>query len=200
MASVGSDDPQGKGCGPVSQVVSDAHRALLIAANADIRQRLLTLLASAKCDVVEAVSAAAVQDSPPEAGLDLIVIGLAEGEPPPAARMHELSEGEYPPPIVVFGSGGAKGWQRVSMENGAFACLSLSAPTEEQSAVLSAALRYRAAQKENQLLRDESNRILTDVLQSFGTAQDRLKRQHQHSEGVRKTLAELQARIVRAFS
>jgi hypothetical protein len=69
--------------------------------------------------------------------------------------LSRIPNSEYPPPVVVFGPPHGE-WRRIALEGGVFALLSLDAPEEERASLVFAAYRFRVAQKEIRLIRQES--------------------------------------------
>ncbi|MCP5114359.1 MAG: hypothetical protein GY953_26310, partial [bacterium] len=99
---------------------------------------------------------------PDNAEVEMVVI--AAGASLDAQAPLEAGQGEYPPPLVVFGPANGEAWRREALEAGAFACLSWEAPREERASLLAAASRFRAAQREIQIVRRESDYVLTRLL------------------------------------
>ncbi len=78
-----------------------------------------------------------------------------------------FSVDDYPPPLLV--AGGGPDQRRRALQAGAFGCLD---DAGDWSAWLAAALLYRRLQLENKLIREESDRIHTELLTSYGTVSE----------------------------
>ena len=127
---------------------------------------------------------------------DLVVqiTGAAELAPPEVA-----TQGEYPPPMVVFGPPGAGEWRKRALEQGAFACMSLDAPIEERASLLAAASRYREAQKQVRTVREESNEIITHLLTTYGEETERHHTAVEERKEAQASLDRIQRRIIRSI-
>lgn len=139
-----------------------------------------------------------VMDAAPEASqLESIVIAVGaslETEAP-----IEASQGDYPPPMIVFGPANGDNWRKKALAAGAFACLSWEAPVEERASILAAASRFRAAQREIQIIREESNLLTTGLLQSYGEEAQKLQMAIEEREETREDLERIRKRILRSI-
>jgi hypothetical protein len=104
-----------------------------------------------------------------------------------------------PPPLVVLGPQAGSGWRRRALKAGAFLCASREAPAEELQSILSAAIRYRALEKEINLLRIECERICLGLLKSYGEAATNLKDTSEEIETLQRNLSDIRNQIIRAF-
>ncbi|MCP5113957.1 MAG: hypothetical protein GY953_24250, partial [bacterium] len=81
----------------------------------------------------------------------------------------------------------------------AFACLSWEAPREERASLLAAASRFRAAQREIQIVRRESDYVLTRLLTSYGEEAEKLRGAIEDREAIKEDLERIRSRILRSI-
>jgi len=130
---------------------------------------------------------------------DLIVLVLPGDEGLLTELLRATSQEEYPPPVLVFGSSTQDQLAKRALQAGAFTFLSVSATPVEKGSVLAAAVRYRAAQRQIQLLLRESELICSGLLGSFGHSSEKLQQAVQEAQMVQQTLKGVQAKITKAF-
>jgi len=165
--------------------------ALLVSAGAAHRRTLADLLRKVGYSLLDA---AEFGDARP----DLIVV-VAESDGDDFTRYLAAGDMRTSPPAIVFGPAKAKQWRKTALQAGAFACLSLQAPVEEKIGLLAAAGRYRAAQREIEMLRKEADIVIQGLLESFGAEAEKLQNVVQEAENVRETLEDVQNRIIRSM-
>ena len=140
----------------------------------------------------------AVMDEPPE-GSELEIVVIAAGSALDVESPIAASKGEYPPPLVVFGPANSGTWRKEALEVGAFACLSWEAPVEERASVLAAASRFRASQREIQIIRRESEFLTTQLLQTYGEEAQKLQMAVEEREETKEDLERIRKRILRSI-
>jgi hypothetical protein len=103
------------------------------------------------------------------------------------------------PPLVVLGPQTGQTWRRRALKAGAFLCACQDVSPEELQSILLAAIRYRALQKEINLLRVECERICLGLLKSYGEAAATLKDTAEEVEALQQNLSDIRNQIIRAF-
>ena len=132
--------------------------------------------------------------------IDLIVL-LAPADVALAVKLiREMPQGENAPPLVVFGAASGAKWPKRALQAGAFAYLHLDAPAEEQAGLLAAASRFRQMQVKIQLLLEESERMCSDLVGSFGQNSEKLHQTIEEARKAQQALQGMQAKIVKAFT
>ena len=164
-------------------------RVLLQAADPDRRRQTSEFL--------EHLGYVVADDDAPNHGTDIIVVSTSSS-PGPVIPPEALA-GDYAPPLIVFGPVGGKEWRRWAIESGAFACLSWEAPFEERVGLLSAASRYREAQKEIQVIREESNSLITRLLQTYGEEAEKVHIAVDERRKTQDALDRIRKRIIRSI-
>lgn len=131
--------------------------------------------------------------------LDVILV-QAEGEEFHFDRLAALDgAGDYPPPIVVFGPERGRKWRRLSLEAGAFGCLSNSARRDDKLGLIGAACRFRALQREIELIRSEADIVMQELLTTYGSEAQKLQKVVREAKSVKESLQDVQNRIIRSM-
>lgn len=133
------------------------------------------------------------------ADIDVVLILAEEHDTRWIGRAKKIQADDTAPPVVVLGSPSGATWRRQALEAGAFVCASREAPAEELQSIVSAAIRYRAMVKDNNLLRVECERICMGLLQSYADVATSLKDTTQEVEVLQRHLHDIRNQIIRAF-
>jgi DNA-binding NarL/FixJ family response regulator len=133
------------------------------------------------------------------ANIDVVLIVAEERDTRWIGRTKNIQADDAAPPVVVLGSPSGATWRRQALEAGAFLCASRETPAEELQSIVSAAIRYRALVKENNLLRVECERICMGLLQSYADVALSLKDTTQEVELLQRHLHDIRNQIIRAF-
>jgi DNA-binding NarL/FixJ family response regulator len=133
------------------------------------------------------------------AHIDAVLIVAEERDAHWIGRAKKIQDEAVAPPVVVLGAPAGPTWRRRALECGAFVCVSREAPAEELQSILSAAIRYRALVRDNNLLRVECERICMGLLQSYADVATNLKDTTEEVEILQRNLHDIRNRIIRAF-
>ena len=179
----------------MDNTVSDKCRIYVSSNRSKHRDEVASLLAEAGYEVLEQNPAIRATGE-----YEVVVVLLDHDHPDPGAvSAFPRNEGDQSPPVVVFGPPRGRKWRREAMEAGAFACLSGNALRDDQLGMVGAASRYRAAQIELLLIRNETEIVMQGLLESFGSEAQKLRSVVKEAEHVRESLAEVQRRIIRSM-
>jgi DNA-binding NarL/FixJ family response regulator len=133
------------------------------------------------------------------AGIDVVLMLVEERDSRWVSRTKKIQRDAAAPPVVVLGSASGPTWRRRALEAGAFVCVSRETPAEELRSIVSAAIRYRALVKDNNLLRVECERICMGLLQSYADVATNLKDTTEEVEVLQRNLHDIRNQIIRAF-
>ncbi len=130
-----------------------------------IERSLSAAALPACCEVRRASDPDGARESNRQAPPDLVLIDAA------AARdlLTELTADEYAPPVLVLAGGLSADEQRRLWEAGAFAVVSTAGDLAQ---FVRPALTYRRLERENKLIREESDLIHTELLTSYGAVSE----------------------------
>ena len=133
------------------------------------------------------------------ANIDVVLVLAEERDTRWIGRTKKIQGADAAPPVVVLGPPSGAAWRRQALDAGAFVCASREAPAEELQSIVSAAIRYRALVKDNNLLRVECERICMGLLQSYADVALSLKDTTQEVELLQRHLHDIRNQIIRAF-
>lgn len=176
-----------------------AVRVLLLVNDPALRAEWVGLLHALGYTVVEDGTAGQGSRGGAPLQTDLILLLAPNDDELSAEFIREMSQGEYPPPVVVFGSPTQEHLAKSALQAGAFAYLSLGTSRVEKGGVLAAAVRYREAQMQIQMLLQEAERVCSDLLGSFGHTSEKLQQTVQEVHKAQKALQGVQVKIIKAF-
>ena len=176
-----------------------AVRVLLMVADPALRAEWVGLLHTLGYTVVEDSTSGEGSSGGAPLHTDLILLLAPSDDELSAEFIREMSQGEYPPPVVVFGSATQENLAKSALQAGAFAYLSLGATGVEKGGLLAAAVRYREAQMQIQMLLQEAERVCADLLGSFGYTSEKLQQTVQDVHKAQKALQGVQVKIIKAF-
>lgn len=164
------------------------------------REELVEALRSLGHEIVrEAVPADADDAGDAWVDVDAVLIVADERDRDWTGLANAIRHHAAPPPLVVLGPQSVSGWRRRALKAGAFLCASHETPPEELQSILAAAVRYRALEKEINLLRIECERICLGLLKSYGEAATTLKDTTEEIEALQRNLSDIRNQIIRAF-
>jgi len=174
-------------------------KVLLLATDAIEQQRLGSFIRSLEYQVAE--TGIPANGALPDVEQQPDVVVIAAGDQAPAAGLVQwLTQGEQPVPVILLGAGDRLHWRQEAIAAGAFACASLDSHPEEHAGLLAAASRYRSVQMENRMLRNECERICSELVKAFGEAADKLRMTSDQVEHVKRTLEQIQSQIIKVFA
>jgi hypothetical protein len=161
-----------------------AIKVQLVTDDSSQRTLLVDFLARMGCDPVNAGAEADI----------VVVLAGAELE----QTLSSIPDAEYSPPVLVFGPPAGE-WRRVALESGAFALQSLDAPEEERASLVFAAYRFRVAQQEIRMIRQESELVCEGLLRSYGEEAQKLRGAVRERREVEETLERIRNRIIKSI-
>lgn len=176
-----------------------AVRVLLLVSDPALRAEWVGLLHALGYTVVEDGTSGQGNGGGSRLHADLILLVAPSDDEVSVEFIREMSQGEYPPPVVVFGSSTQEKLAKSALQAGAFAYLSLGTTHVERGGVLAAAVRYREAQTQIQMLLREAERVCSDLLGSFGHTSEKLQQTVQEVHRAQKALQGVQVKIIKAF-
>lgn len=101
--------------------------------------------------------------------------------------------------VLVMGPCDRRSWREESLAAGAFGCLSAATPLEDRVGLLIAAVRYEATRSEISTLRQHSDRLCFELVQSFGDAMNKLSGARDEAGRIRRALEDIQLRVLRTL-
>lgn len=130
------------------------------------------------------------------ASVSILLVTLDSQCQVPVSLISGASETET---VLVLGPCGEITWREKSLAAGAFGCVSAATLREDKLGLLRCAIQYSVARSETRSLRQYCDRLCGELVQSFADAMAKLASSQNEAGHIRRTLEDIQLRVLRSL-